>query len=163
MPETNENIEMEVELASVAIGSQASLVVPSELESQQLPVEQEVANVNKENGGRQEIAPRLEMWQHFTKVKYNAGIVRHARCNYCHRNMKAELSRHGTTSWRRYFNACKRNPHKFNKDPMQGTLQATQYEGVSTWRFDQDALRAAFAEMIIVDELSFSFGEKPGF
>jgi hypothetical protein len=163
MPETNENIEMEVESASVAIGSQASLVVPLELESQQLPVEQEVANVNKENGGRQEIAPRLEMWQHFTKVKYNAGIVRHARCNYCHRNMKAELSRHGTTSWRRYFNACKCNPHKFTKDPTQGTLQATQYEGVSTWRFDQDALRAAFAEMIIVDELSFSFGEKPGF
>jgi pyocin large subunit-like protein len=163
MPETNENTEMVVESASIAIGSQASLVVPSELESQQLPVEQAVANVNKENGGRKEVAPRSEMWQHFTKVKDNAGSVRHARCNYCQRNMKAEPDRHGTTSLRRHFNACKRNPHKFNKDPMQGTLQATQYEGVSTWRFGQDALRAAFAEMIIVDELSFSFGEKPRF
>jgi hypothetical protein len=125
MPETNENMEMKVESASVAIGSQASLVVPSELESQQLPVEQEVANVNKENGGRKEIATRSEMWQHFTKVKDNAGIVSHARCNYCHRNMKAEPGRHDTTLLRRHFNACKRNPHKFNKDPMQGTLQAT--------------------------------------
>jgi hypothetical protein len=163
MPEINENTEMEVESASVAIGSQASLLIPSELESQQLPLEQEVADVNKENGGRKEIAPRSEMWQHFTKVKDNAGIVRHARYNYCHRNMKAEPDRHGTTSLRRHFNACKRNPHKFNKDPTQSTLQATQYEGVSTWRFDQDALRTAFAEMVIVDELSFSFGEKSGF
>jgi hypothetical protein len=30
-------------------------------------------------------------------------------------------------------------------------------------RFDQDVLRAAFAEMIIVDELLFSFGEKARF
>jgi hypothetical protein len=163
MPETNKNIEMEVESASVAIGSQASLVIPLESESQQLPVEQVVADVNKENGGRKEIAPRWEMWQHLTKVKVNVGIVRRARCSYCHRNMKAEPGCHGTTLLRRHFNACKRNPHKFNKDRTQGTLQATQYESVSTWRFDQDALRAAFAEMIIVDELSFSFGEKPGF
>jgi hypothetical protein len=33
MPETNENTEMEVESASVAIGSEASLVIPSESES----------------------------------------------------------------------------------------------------------------------------------
>jgi hypothetical protein len=77
--------------------------------------------------------------------------------------MKAEADHHGTTSLKRHFNVCKHNPYKFNKDPTQGTLQATQYEGVSAWRFDQDVLRAAFAEMIIVDELLFSFGEKPRF
>jgi hypothetical protein len=115
MPETNENTEMEVESASIAIGSQASLVVPSELESQQISVEQGVANVKKENGGRKEIAPRSEMWQHFTKVKDNAGIVRHARCNYCHRNMKAKPDRHGTTLLRRHFNACNCNPQSLTK------------------------------------------------
>jgi hypothetical protein len=77
--------------------------------------------------------------------------------------MKAESGRHGTSSLKRHFTICKRNPHKFNKDPTQGTLQATNCEGISTWKFDQTALRAAFAEMIIEDELPFCFGEKSGF
>jgi hypothetical protein len=77
--------------------------------------------------------------------------------------MKAEVGRHGTSSLKRHLVACKCNPNKFNKDPSQGTLQATQYEGVSTWRFDQDTLRVAFVEMVIGDELPFCFGEKPGF
>ena len=64
---------------------------------------------------------------------------------------------------KRYFNICKRNPHKFNKDPKQGTIQATNGEGVGTWKFDQEAIRLAFVDMIIEDELPFAFGEKSGF
>ena len=128
-----------------ALGTQAShnlneVVLASASQSHELPAEQEVAELNKD-GRRKEIAPRSEMWQHFTKIKDDAGIVRHARCKYCHRNMKAEAGRHGTSSLKRHFTVCKRNPHKFNKDPTQGTLQATHYEGISTWRFDQDALK----------------------
>jgi hypothetical protein len=77
--------------------------------------------------------------------------------------LRAEAGRHGTSSLKRHLVTCKRNPNKFNKDPSQGTIQATQHEGVMTWRFDQDALRVAFAEMILEDELPFCFGEKQGF
>ena len=71
--------------------------------------------------------------------------------------MKADTKVHGTLSLIRRFNVCKRNPHKFNKYPKQGTLQATQGKGVRTWRFDLDALREAFAEMIIEGELVFAY------
>ena len=42
-------------------------------------------------------------------------------------------------------------------------MQATQGEAPTTWRFDQEALREAFAEMIVEDEVPFAFGEKAGF
>ncbi|XP_025815518.1 zinc finger BED domain-containing protein RICESLEEPER 2-like [Panicum hallii] len=76
--------------------------------------------------------------------------------------MKADTKSNGTSSLKRHFNVCKCNAHKCNKDPTQGILQATQDEVIGTWRFDQDELRAAFAEMVIEDEQPFCFGEKPG-
>jgi hypothetical protein len=166
MPE-NEHTEMEVE--SVGQGTEASrnmnqLVVASQSQSQsqEVPAEQPVVDASKD-GGRKGIEPRSEIWQHFIQIKNDAGIMIQARCKYCSKNMKAEAGRHGTSSLKRHFAICKRNPHKFNKDPTQGTLQATNCEGISTWKFDQTALRAAFAEMIIEDELPFCFGEKSGF
>jgi hypothetical protein len=160
MPETEVSTDMDVE--SVAVGdtsqshNQIVVASPSTTQSQEVP------DPSKE-GGRKEMAERSDVWQHFIKVKDDKDIVRHAKCKYCHRNMKAEAGRHGTSSLKRHLVACKRNPSKFNKDATQGFLQATQNEGISTWRFDQDALRDAFAEMIIEDELPFCFGEKPGF
>jgi hypothetical protein len=41
-------------------------------------------------------------------------------------------------------------------------LQAGHGEAPVTWRFDQEALRVAFAEMVIEDEEPFCKGEKPG-
>jgi hypothetical protein len=69
------------------------------------------------DGGRKEIAPRSEVWQHFVKIKDDKDIARHAKCKYCHRNMKAEAGRHGASSLKRHLVACKRNLNKFNKDP----------------------------------------------
>jgi hypothetical protein len=88
-------------------------------------------------------------------------IVKSARCNYCSHVLKADSIANGT-SLKKHFNVCKRNSHKFANDPAQGTLQATQGEGIVTWRFDEYELRVAFAEMVIEDERHFCFGEKPG-
>lgn len=85
------------------------------------------------------------------------------KCKYCHRVLKADTRGHGTSALKKHFNICKRNPHIFNKDAKQGTLQAVQGQAPATWRFDQDALRAAFAEMVVEDELPFALGEKSGF
>ncbi|KAM0893618.1 hypothetical protein ACQ4PT_024981 [Festuca glaucescens] len=113
--------------------------------------------------GRRAMADRSEWWGHFIKIKDNNDVVIAARCKYCSRQVKAETDRHGTSGMKRHFNVCKRNPHKFNKDPTQGTIQATYGGAVGTWKFDPDAIRIAFTEMIIVDELPFAFGEKAGF
>ena len=111
---------------------------------------------------RKELASRSEMWQHFIKIKDDKGFLKAGRCKYCHRDIKAEARGHGTSALKKHFNTCKRNPHVFNKDPKQATLQACHGEAPTTWRFDQEALREAFAEMVIEDEQPFCFGEKPG-
>jgi hypothetical protein len=46
---------------------------------------------------------------------------------------------------------------------MQTNLKVSQGEGVSTWRYDPEAIRQAFVQMVIEDELPFMFGEKSGF
>jgi hypothetical protein len=111
---------------------------------------------------RKVMAPRSDVWNHFIKIKDDKGFLKSAKCKYCGRCMKAESKGHGTMSLARHLEYCKLNPNKFEKDPKQGTIQLIQGEGVSTWRFDQDAFRKAFAAMVVEDELPF-FGERPGF
>ena len=113
--------------------------------------------------GRRVMAVRSPWWQHYDKVKDKVGIVRSVRCKYCKTEIKAESKGHGTTSLKRHFHSCKHNPNKFINDPSQDTLQVTQREAPATWKFDADALREAFDEMIIEDEMPFAFGEKSGF
>lgn len=118
---------------------------------------------NAKDQGRKKMESRSDVWNHFNKIKDDKGILRAAKCKYCCRNMKADSNGHGTSALKRHLNTCKRNPNKFEKDSQQGTLAAFHGEGVSTWRFDQEALREAFTEMIVEDELPFAFGEKSGF
>jgi hypothetical protein len=106
------------------------------------------------------MAARSDMWNHFTKI-FLEGILRKGKCKYCKREIKAHSVKNGTTALRNHFNICKRNPHIHLKDPKQGVLQVTDFVGC--WKFDPDKLRAAFAQMIIEDELPFAFGEKSGF
>ncbi|XP_025825381.1 zinc finger BED domain-containing protein RICESLEEPER 2-like [Panicum hallii] len=167
MSEPGSQTEMEID--SIAVDTQPSqinqnAVAVTASSSQGLVVEQDVVELdsNEDGAGRKEIASRSKMWDHFIKIRDDKKIVRSAKCKYCSRILKADSKSNGTSSLKKHFNVCKRNPHKFAKDPTQGTLQATQGEGVVTWRFDQDELRAAFAEMVIEDEQPFCFGEKPG-
>lgn len=87
-----------------------------------------------EKAQRKEMASRSEMWQHFIKIKDDKGFLKAARCKYCHREIKADTRGHGTSALKKHFGTCKRNPHVFNKDPKQGTLQACHGEAPTTWR-----------------------------
>jgi len=96
---------------------------------------------NKEEGPtRKEMAPRSEMSDHFIKIKDDKGNVKAARCKYCHHELKVDIRGHGTLALKKHFGTCKHNPHVSNKDPNQGTLQATIGEAPTTWRFDQEKL-----------------------
>lgn len=132
--------------------------------SQEKVNEDDLIDVDKEpeKETRKQMAERSEWWDHFTKVKVG-GVLKAGKCKYCSREIKAESKGHGTSALKRHFGACKFNPNKFIKDPKQGTLQCTQGEAPVTSKFDAEALREAFAEMIIEDELPFAFGEKAGF
>ena len=69
---------------------------------------------------RKELAPRSEVWNHFTK-EVNATT---ATCNYCKSELACGSKRNGTSSLLKHLTTCKRNPHS-NKDDKQPTLQAT--------------------------------------
>jgi hypothetical protein len=92
------------------------------------------------------------MWDHSIKIRDDKKIVKSARCKYCSHVLKAD-SKANDTSLKKHFNICKRNSHKFAKDPTQGTLQATQGEGIVTWRFDEDECWCFFGAPITQYEL----------
>ena len=155
------SMELDANLSQPSQGSQAGSVAPSAA-----PSENDIIDVEKEPAkekGRKVMATRSEWWEHFIQIKDDNDVVMAARCKYCTRQVQANSKADGTSGMKRHFNVCKRNPHKFNKDPKQGTIQATHGEGVGTWKFDAEALREAFVEMVIEDELPFAFGEKTGF
>ena len=168
MPETEDNIEIETQSMNTETLHDNS-IVPMEIQDSQ-PSEsngqaanQEVIDLENDTGKekeRKQMAPRSNVWNHFNKIKDDKGFLKSAQCKYCSRPMKAESKGHGTSSLSRHLQSCPRNPNKFENDRKQGTLQG---EGVTTWRFDQDALRAAFAEMVVEDEEPFSMGERSDF
>ncbi|KAM0849071.1 hypothetical protein ACQ4PT_053952 [Festuca glaucescens] len=172
----NAIVSMDTEYSSQELGSVSKKSRPSTGQSSHAKAgssqpskdkasEKEVIDVDKEpakDQGRREIASRSEMWKHFTKVKNAANVLTHGRCNYCHRPIKADTKLDGTSALKRHFNICKRNPH-LNRDPTQPLLQRTPGEAPVNFKFDPDALKKAFAQMIIEDELPFAFGEKSGF
>ena len=152
MPETEDNIEIETQSMNTEVRHDNS-VVPMEIQDSQ-PSEsngqaanQEVIDLGNDTGKekeRKQMAPRSNVWNHFNKIKDDKGFLKFAQCKYCTRKMKAESKGHGISSLSRHLQSSSRNPNKFENDSKQGTLQR---EGITTWRFDQDALRAAFAEI----------------
>lgn len=122
---------------------------------------------NEEDSKRRKaIAPRSDVWNHFTKVKIASGEER-AKCKYCRKLVCCDTKTNGMSSMKSHLKICKKNPHKKVVD-NQGTLQLQPCQGnssvgtVSTWKFDPDDLRNSFAEMIIEDEQPFVLFERPG-
>jgi hypothetical protein len=175
MPDTDDIVDMELERESMGTATQFEQATVETTADQSQTIQGkssgtegdanfvDLENETEKKEARKEMVPRSSMWDHFIKIKDDKGRLKSAKCKYCQRILKADSNQHGTSSLNKHFNVCKRNPNKFDKDPKQGTLQATGGEAPSTWRFDQNSLRDAFAEMLIEDELPFAFGEKSGF
>ncbi|KAM3229337.1 hypothetical protein ACQJBY_060294 [Aegilops geniculata] len=62
--------------------------------------------------GRKQMASRSQIWEHFTKVFDDKGLVKEGMCKYCDRIIQATTSCNGTTAMRRHFGICKRNPDR---------------------------------------------------
>uniref|UniRef100_A0ACD5UTV8 Uncharacterized protein n=1 Tax=Avena sativa TaxID=4498 RepID=A0ACD5UTV8_AVESA len=167
MSESEENIETQESAAS----SSSAQPMEVEMDNGSGDVQSEKGNEDigkgkrkgkDDVGKRKEVSSRSEMWQHFAKVKVD-DVVMKGDCNYCHTEIAAHPVHNGTSALHKHFNLCKCNPHKNNGDKKKDTLQVGQGESVHTWKFGTECIRAAFAEMIIEDELPFAFGENSGF
>ncbi|KAM3247684.1 hypothetical protein P3L10_009451 [Capsicum annuum] len=113
---------------------------------------------------RKEMESRSTIWEHFKKIFENGKLVK-ARCLHCHQNYAANTTRNGTNGLRQHLGRCKM--YKPPPTPSSGgqTLLNFQTKDSSGeyWKFEQGVVRRALVEMIIVDELPFSFVENEGF
>jgi hypothetical protein len=107
-----------------------------------------------------------EAWQHFTKIqKVDGSKPDKCTCNYCGKEFGCTANL-GTSTLTRHAQTCSKNPNR-SKNSGQQLLAFGQSSGydntLSNWKFDQEVSRRALAEMIILDELPFSFIENEGF
>ena len=152
--------------ASAASGSQpatggAETQNPVEVEAQKQP---EVAENEKT---RKEYDSRSKVWQHFEKIFEKGKLVK-ARCVYCAKIVHADSKINGTSSCRSHMLRCRKNPNPKSSRQSLLTLQPDVHSCdnvgvIGTWSFDQEAIRNALANMVIVDELPFKFVEAEGF
>ncbi|XP_019179230.1 PREDICTED: zinc finger BED domain-containing protein RICESLEEPER 2-like [Ipomoea nil] len=122
---------------------------------------------------RKEIESRSIVWEHFEQIKDpETKKVLKGKCLYCAKEYFCETKKHGTSSLRNHMASCLKNPH--SKDTRQSLLTfntlstsegGTEAPGgvLGTWVFNQDAIRRALCEMIIIDKPPFRFVEGQGF
>jgi hypothetical protein len=110
---------------------------------------------------RKEIALRSEVWSHFINSIVDSHLKKR-KCKYRSCEIKCDPNVNGTSALCSHFNICKCNPHE-NRDSNQSNLQLSQGDNVVIYKFDPDAIRKAFTEMVIVDEQAFTFAERQGF
>jgi hypothetical protein len=140
-------------------------------------IEKEVTDVDKDqpeaaeeqpqSKKRKPMAPRSDVWNHFTKVKNESGEEK-AKCKYCGQLYACRSKNNGTSSLGAHLKICRKNPNKEVVD-KQGTLQLiasprnSSVGTISAWNFDLDELmKHSFAEMLIEDELPFATTECSG-
>ena len=66
------------------------------------------------------------------------------------------------------MSVCAHHPHRLETRQSQLNFQLNTHGGdnvgtLSTWKFDQEAIRKAISHMLIVDELPLKFIEGEGF
>ncbi|XP_019158830.1 PREDICTED: zinc finger BED domain-containing protein RICESLEEPER 2-like [Ipomoea nil] len=156
-------------LPSSTVDEQGVQTPGIETSAQQPMATPKVPSVKK----RKELESRSIVWEHFEKIKDpETKIVIKSKCLYCAKEYFCETKKHGTSSLRNHMASCLKNPH--SKDTRQSLLTfntmstsegGTEAPGgvLGTWVFNQDAIRRALCEMIIIDELPFRFVEGQGF
>ncbi|CAN1140666.1 Zinc finger BED domain-containing protein DAYSLEEPER [Linum perenne] len=89
-----------------------------------------------------------------------------AKCNICQKVLAADPTRNGTSTCRNHAVQCiaKRDEKRGQTTLVMKKSSIVRGEAtLDAWHFSQTTIRLALAEMVIVDELLFSFVEHRGF
>jgi hypothetical protein len=149
MPDTDDIVDMELERESMGTATQFEQATVETIGDQSQTIQAgkssgtegganfvDLENETKKKEARKDMVPRSSMWDHLIKIKDNKGRLKSTKCKYCQRILKVDSNQHGTSSLKNILMYASATPIKFDKDPKQGTLQATRGEAPSTWRFD---------------------------
>ncbi|GLT36725.1 hypothetical protein SLA2020_110850 [Shorea laevis] len=116
---------------------------------------------------RKPMKRRAWVWKFFDEFIDENGKTK-ARCHFYGCDLAAESRTNGTTPLKNHYNSCKMNPINVKVQQtllnFQKVLEVDDVDGrevtqltTTSRKFDEQAVRKALAEMLIVDELPFSF------
>ncbi|WOL04253.1 zinc finger BED domain-containing protein RICESLEEPER 2-like [Canna indica] len=105
--------------------------------------------------------------EHFkVYVDKEKGYIK-GKCKYCQKEYAADTKKNGTSVLNYHVKLCRKIPGNEDKTQSRLSLQplgdGESMGMLSTWKFDQAAIRKSLERMIIVDELPFKFVESEGF
>ncbi|KAM3398147.1 hypothetical protein P3S68_001661 [Capsicum galapagoense] len=120
---------------------------------------------------RKVMEQKARCWQWFDKIVDGKTGAKKAQCKYCKKIYVVASSASGTSLMNNHIlKLCPYRPNVGVKEKDSQTklafLPSSADEkggALSTWTFDQGRSRKALAQMIVVDELPFSFVEKEDF
>ncbi|KAG8651822.1 hypothetical protein MANES_06G026760v8 [Manihot esculenta] len=149
--------------------SQNDQMLQSTSDSNQTNTDASTETTTSSKAKRKPIKPRSAVWDHFTKFVSDEGELK-GKCNYCKKEFCCDPKRNGTTALRNHLNSCKKHPHSIETRQAQLSLQKNASDNdvndlgtLTTWKYDDNAIRKALVHMIIIDELPYRFVEGEGF
>ena len=103
------------------------------------------------------------MWEHFEKIIEKGKLVK-VKCFYCAKTLHVDSKINGTSSYRNHMLHYRKNLNPKSSRQSLLTLQHNVHSSdnvgvIGTWTFDQDAIRIALSNMVIINELPFKFVE----
>ncbi|XP_050222151.1 zinc finger BED domain-containing protein RICESLEEPER 2-like [Mercurialis annua] len=132
-------------------------------EKEAQPQEQKVITKKRATSTR----PRSIVWDHFDII--SVGGEKKSKCKHCGKEYFCDAKKNGTSSLQHHITVCLKLPARLEARQKLLNLQPLKNETennvgcLTTWKFDQKAIRKAISYMIVVDELPFKFVEREGF
>ncbi|GKV41999.1 hypothetical protein SLEP1_g49461 [Rubroshorea leprosula] len=124
----------------------------------------EDGNLGKKRKG---IQKRSKVWLHFTTFDDPITGKQKATCNYYGKMLCAKPRRNGTSTMNGHVECCLKNPSNLKNNTLLKYVSKVDKSktmiDLGSWKFDEGAVKRALAEMLIIDEDSFSLVEKLGF
>nr|KAJ0198451.1 hypothetical protein LSAT_V11C700355780 [Lactuca sativa] len=105
---------------------------------------------------------RSDCWKSFEKIFIDG--VRHGKCKWCERALKADGNNTGTSSLNKHAKNCKKNPENLkNQQTLQFKKEPTGEGSVSIWKHDDKRIKKAMLNLFVVGGLPFKFVENEAF